>query len=155
MQSASADLPMDGRAATMMRLPGWKPGRQPVDVAEAGRRAGDLAAGLVHLRDLLEDSLSSSSMCANSRRDAVLREVEDDLLGAVDELGRLARAVPAEPRDVLAGADEPAQRRHLADDLRVVRRVRRRRHERGDLVDALLAADLLELAVLVELVGDA
>ena len=25
MQSASADFPIDGRAATMTRLPGWKP----------------------------------------------------------------------------------------------------------------------------------
>ena len=25
MQSASADFPIDGRAATMIRLPGWKP----------------------------------------------------------------------------------------------------------------------------------
>ena len=25
MQSASADFPIDGRAAMMIRLPGWKP----------------------------------------------------------------------------------------------------------------------------------
>ena len=54
MQSASADLPIDGRAATMIRLPGWKPDGEPVEVAEAGRRAGDVAAGLVELGDRLE-----------------------------------------------------------------------------------------------------
>ena len=49
---------------------------------------------------------------------------------------------------------EAAQRRHLAHDLRVVAGVRGRRHERRELVDPLLAADLVELAALVELVGD-
>src|SRR5262249_12644344 len=49
---------------------------------------------------------------------------------------------------------EAAQRRHLPDDLRVVADVRGRRDERRDLADPLLATDLLELAVLVELVGE-
>ncbi len=44
MQSASADFPIDGRAATITRFPGWKPEVMPVEVAEAGRRAGDLDA---------------------------------------------------------------------------------------------------------------
>ena len=57
---------------------------------------------------------------------ALLREVEDDLLGLVDELRRLARALPAELRDVAAGPDQPAECRRLADDLRVVVGVRGR-----------------------------
>ena len=93
-------------------------------------------------------------MCANSRRDAVLREVEEDLLGAVDELVGLAGPLPAEPRDLLPRADEPAQRRHLADDPRVVRGVRGRRDERGELVDADPPAHVLELASLLELVDE-
>ena len=36
-------------------------------------------------------------MCAELVRDALLREIEDDLLGAVDEVGRLAGPLPAEP----------------------------------------------------------
>ena len=87
-------------------------------------------------------------------RHALLREVEHDLLGAVDELDRLTGPVEAEPRDVVAGADQPAQRRHLADDARVVRRVRRRRHERRELVHALGAADRVERPGAVELVDD-
>ena len=85
---------------------------------------------------------------------ALLREIEDDLLRLVDELGRLPDPVPAEPRDLAAGPDEPAQGRRLADDLCVVARVRGRRDERRELVDAHLAADVLELAALVELVGE-
>ena len=125
-----------------------------VDVAEARGRAGHLAARLVHLRDLLEALADEHVDPLEAAADAVLGEVEHHLLGAVDELGRLAGAVPAEPLDLLADDREPAQRRHLAHDLRVVAGVRRRRHERRDLVDPRLAADLVELAVLVELVGD-
>ena len=51
-------------------------------------------------------------------------------------------------------ADQAAQGRHLADDLRVVRRVRRRRDERRELVDPLAAAGVLELAALLELVDE-
>ena len=87
----------------------------------------------------------SSSMWLKSPDDARLREVEDHLLRTVDELRRLGRAVHAQPRDLVAGADQAAQRGHLADDARVVRGVRRRRDECRELVDADLAADVLEL----------
>ena len=87
-------------------------------------------------------------------RDARLREVEHDLLGAVDELRRLARPLDAEPGDLLACADEPAQRRHLAHDAPVVGGVRGGGNERRQLVDADLAAGVLELASLVELVDE-
>src|SRR5581483_11599760 len=67
---------------------------------------------------------------------------------------RLAGAFPAEARDLSAGANEPAQRRGLVDDARVVRRVRSRRHERRELVQADAAADGLELGALLELVRE-
>ncbi len=129
-------------------------GRHRVDVAEPGGRAGHLAAGLVHLRDLLEALAHEDLDVVEAAADPVLREVEHHLLGLVDELVRLARPVPAEPLDLLADEREPAERRHLAHDLRVVARVRRGRDEGGDLVDPLLPADLVDLAALVELVGD-
>ena len=83
-----------------------------------------------------------------------MREVEDHLLRTVDELCRLGRAVHAQPRDLVAGADQAAQRGHLADDAGVVRGVRGCRDEGRELVDADLAADVLELAALVELVDE-
>ena len=85
---------------------------------------------------------------------AALGELEDELLGARDELLRLALAVPAELGDLAAGADQAAQRRRLADDLGVVAGVRARRHEEGELVQADAPADLLELAALLELVRE-
>jgi hypothetical protein len=53
-----------------------------------------------------------------------------------------------------AGPDQPAERRRLADDLRVVVGVGGRGCDRGQLVDPELAADVLELAALVELVSE-
>ena len=54
MQSASADFPIDGRAARITRFPGWKP-----DVSRSRSRKPDgmpvtSDAGLVELRDPLE-----------------------------------------------------------------------------------------------------
>ena len=85
-----------------------EPGRQPVEVAEARGNAGDVGAGLVQLRDPLEALLEQILDVAELGRDAALREVEDDLLGAVDEDLRLAGPLPAELGDLLAGGDQPA-----------------------------------------------
>src|SRR6185437_8947286 len=83
-----------------------------------------------------------------------LAELVDELLGACDELRRLALALPAELRDIAARDDEPAQCRRLADDLRVVAGVRRGGDEPGELVEADAPADRLELAALLELVRE-
>ena len=87
-------------------------------------------------------------------RHPLLAELEDDLLGAVDEVRDLAGALLAEPRDLLARPDEPAQRRHLLDDAGVVLDVRGRGDESGELGHLRLPADGLELAPLVELVRE-
>ena len=154
MHSPSADFPMLGRAATMIRLPGWKP---PVSRSISRKPDGtpvrsSPASYSAVIRSKL--SLRSASMWLNSDETRLCESSKIDLLGLVDELGRLAGSLPAEPRDLRPDADQPAQRRHLADDPRVVRRVRRRRHERRQLVDPLAAAGVLELAALLELVDE-
>ena len=63
-------------------------------------------------------------------------------------------AFPAEPGDLAAGPDQPAKRGRLPDDARVVGGVGGRRHERRELVNAGAAADVLELAALLELVDE-
>ena len=85
---------------------------------------------------------------------ALLAELEDDLLGSVDEIGHLAVAFLPQADDLLAGPDEPPQGRHLLDDARVVLDVRRGRDERGELDHAPLATSSLELPALVELVDE-
>ena len=86
--------------------------------------------------------------------DAALGELEDHLLGLVDEVLGVTRPLPAEPRDLLSGPDQAAQRRHLADDPRVVRGVRGGRDERGELVDPDATARVLELAALLQRVDE-
>ena len=88
----------------MIRLPGWKP-----DVSLSSSRkpdgiAGDVGARLVQVHDPLEALLQQVLDVGEVARHPLLGEVEDDLLGAVDEVGRLAGAVLAEPRDLRAPA---------------------------------------------------
>ena len=85
----SADFPIDGRAAMMTRLPGWKPpvivsrsekpGGRPGEGAALGRERlplGDL--DVEDLADLLEVLLA-----------VVVGDLEHDALGPLDELARL------------------------------------------------------------------
>src|SRR4029450_11745614 len=102
MPSPSADLPMLGRAATMIRLPGWKP-----PVMRSMSRQPD--------RDPLDAPLEHPLDVAEPGRAPSLRELEHDLLRLVDELLRVAGALPAEPCDLAAEADQAAQRRHLPE----------------------------------------
>src|SRR5206468_5669517 len=97
--------------------------------------AGDLGAGLEQGRDPLEAVLEQLLDVAELARDSRLREVEDDLLGPVDELGCLAFPVDAEPCDLVPRADQAAERRHLADDKRVVAWVRGGGKDWGQRVD--------------------
>ena len=127
---------------------------KPVDVAKAGRYAGHVGAGLVQGRDALEALAEQLLDVGEIARHALLREIEDDLLGSVHQLGRLADTVPAELRNLAPGADQPAQRRRLADDACVVRGIGRCRDERRELVKAGAPSDLLELPALLELVDD-
>ena len=106
------------------------------------------------MRDALEALLEQLLDVREVPRHSLLRELEDALLGAVDEIGDLARPLPAETRHVLPGHDQAAERRHLLDDLRVVADVRRGRHDRHQLVDALATARMLELVALLEQVDE-
>ena len=116
MQSASADFPIDGRAAMMIEVARLEAGGEAVEVAEAGRRAGDLDAGLVERRDPLEALLQQLVDVRELARDALLREVEDDLLGLVDEVaasrpGAPSRAARSRRRRGSARAASPSRGR--------------------------------------------
>ena len=150
----SADLPMLGRAAITIRFPSWNPDVIRSRSRNPRRDPGDVRSRLVELRDPLEALLQQRLDVAELRGGLLLGELEEDLLGPVDELGGLSRALPAEAGDLAPDPDEPAERRSLLDDLRVVAGVRARRHERRELVDAHLAADVIELAALVQLVDE-
>ena len=67
-------------------VPRLEAGGQAIQVTEARRDPGDVLAGLVELGDPLEALLQKALDVAELGGDALLREVEDDLLGAVDEV---------------------------------------------------------------------
>ena len=100
-------LPIDGRAATMIRLPGWKPDVSLSSSRKPDGDAGDVDAGLVERGDPLEALLQQLLDVAELALDASLREVEEQLLGLVEQVGRLARPLPAEPRDLLPARISP------------------------------------------------
>ena len=131
---------------------GLEAGGQPVEVAEPAGDPGHVDPGLVELRDPLEALGEERPDLVEVARDPLLGEVEDDLLGAVDEHRRLPEPLAPEAHDLLAGLDQAAEGRRLLDDPRVVLDVRGRRDERRELGDPGGAPDLLELAALLELV---
>src|SRR2546423_8595444 len=115
-----ATLSHRGTGGDAHEVRGLEAGGDPIQVLEAAREPGHLGAGLVEVADPLERLdervLEEDELALRT----ALAEVVDELFGARDELRRLAFALPAEVRDLATGADQAAQSRRLADDLRVV-----------------------------------
>src|SRR5205085_8609341 len=102
------------------QVPRPKAGGEPVEVTKPRRRAGDVGTGLVESGDALEAVLQQLLDMTELTRHPGLGEVEDDLLGPVDEVGRLAWPLPAEDRDLAANPYQAAERCHLPHDPGVV-----------------------------------
>ena len=126
-----------------------------VDVAEAGRRAGhfDLAGGeLLEPVDLVVEDVSEDAEVA---RLLFVGDFEEQLLGPLGELARLAVALVDPALDLLAGAEQPPQQRVLLDDLGVVLGVAGGRDLRRQLGDVVLAAGLVDHVALGQRLADA
>ena len=113
-----------------------------VDVAEAGRGAGqfDLAG-----RELLEPvDLVVEDVAEDAEVGGLLfvGDFEEQFLGPLGELARLAVALVDPALDLLAGAEQPAQQRVLLDDLGVVLGVAGGGDFGGQLGDVVFAARL-------------
>ena len=78
--------------------------------------------------------------------DAPLGDLEDRGFGAVERLVDVVLGRVRHLLDVARGLDQPPQHRELGDDLRVVRRVRRRGRRRLDPQQRLAAAELRRAA---------
>src|SRR5262249_4206224 len=143
-----------GRPATTTRLPAcspevmWSMSRKPVGVpviSPPDSYIFVICSKLWRTSSSTRSKLPRMRCCARSNTICSARSTSSGVSPGRSHAERL---------DLLADDRQPPQRRHLADDARVVRGVRRRGHERRDLVDPLLAADLVQLATLVEPVGD-
>ena len=155
MLATSADLPIAGLAATMIRFPGWKPpviasmSRKPEGVPVSSSLAG---RELLEAVDLVVEDLREESEVAGL---LFVGDVEEQLLGPLGELARFAVALVDPALDLLAGAEQAAQQRVLLDDLGVVLGVAGGGHLGGQLGDVVLAAGLLDLVALGQRLGDA
>ena len=121
MLATSADLPIAGRAATMIRLPGWKP---PVIASMSRKPEGVPVISSSPVESFSSRSTSSWRISREHAEVAGLLfvgDVEEQLLGPLGELARFAVALVDPALDFLAGAEQPPQQRVLLDDLRVVR----------------------------------
>ncbi len=125
-----------------------------VEVLEARRRAGEGGLGhrqAVQLVGLLVEDV-------RDRADLLLAVVGGDLQhGALGLLHQLARrGLPGEDAglDLVGGGEQRPQLEVVVDDPAVLARVAGGRHPSGQLVDRRGAPDLVELAVLAQLLGD-
>ena len=155
MFATSALFPIAGRAATMIRLPGWKP---PVIASMSRKPAGVPVISISPVESFSRRSTSSWRISAEQAEVARLLFVgdfEEQLLGPLRELPRLAGPLVDPALDLLAGAEQPPQQRVLLDDLRVVLGVAGRGHFRGKLGDVVLASRFVDLVALGQRLGDA
>ena len=155
MLATSALFPIAGRAATMIRLPGWKP---PVIASMSRKPEGVPVSSVSPVESFSSRSTSSwriSESMPEVARLLFVGDVEEQLLGPLGELARFAVALVHPALDLLAGAEQAPQQRVLLDDLRVVLGVARGRDLGRQLGDVVLAARLLDLVALDQRLGDA
>ncbi len=104
---------------------------QLVEQRVVGRQAGDLLAPRVQLLQRAERTLDDGRDVQKALPNAVLRELEDGLLGPAQHLLGFVGVVDGLGNGVLRDVDQPAQQRLVAHDANVVldamaARVRRR-----------------------------
>ena len=115
----SADLPIDGRAARTMRLPGWKP---PVISSRSAKPDGVPVSVLAlggELLPLVDLDVEDVADLAEVLLAVVVGDLEDRALGALDEVARLAVVVVDAGLDLVGRREQPAQERVLLDDAAV------------------------------------
>ena len=154
MLQTSALLPIAGRAAMMIRLPGWKP---PVISSRSLKPDGVPVSEVPSSESrcsLSSSSCSTSSIARKSCWRSSRADLEHRLLGLLDELARARLVAEHALLDLVGGLQQPPQQRVLAHDLRVAAGVAGRRHDARQLVHGRLPADVIELAHLAQPVGD-
>jgi hypothetical protein len=132
------------------QVPRLKAAGDRVEVGEARRRAGDLGAPA---RQLLEPvDLAREDVLEHVKVLDLLfvGDVEEQPLGPLGQLHRLALVLVDGLLDRVRGAQQAAQERVLLDDPGVVAGVARHRDGGRELGDAVAPARLLELALLGE-----
>ncbi len=124
-----------------------------VEVAEAGGRARDASLAGRQRLELVDLVGEDGADLAEVRGLLLVGDAEQQALGRLDHLEGLAVAVGDRLLDRLRRRIQPPHQRVLLDDRGVVLGAAGRRDLGGEAGDHVLAADLLELAVLLERLG--
>ena len=132
MLSASAVLPTDGRAARMHRSPGCSPASSLSSSLKPVGTPVTCSLRSASSSSCLNETLSSSLMSPEVAADALVGDLEDQLLGVADHLVEIVRRVVAHRDDRGARADELPQHRHALDDVGVALPVRGGGDHAGD-----------------------
>ncbi len=125
-----------------------------IEIVVPRRGADNVALTVVERLELVHRLFECRVQRHERVRDALLGDLEDRRLGAIERLvdGIVARVCHF--LNLARGLDQPAQHRQLADDLGVVRGVRRRRRRRLDPQQHRATAELVELGSPSQLLGD-
>ena len=148
--SPARDLPIDGRAAMMIRLPGWKP---PVISSRSLKPDGVPVSDVFERREpveLVELLVEHLLDCAELLLAVVVGDLEHGLLGPFDEVPRRRLARQDAGLNLVGGGQQGTELGVVSHDLAVLARVAGRGHPPGQLVDRRRPADLLELASLTQ-----
>ena len=122
-----------------------EPEEDVVEVVEAGGDARDGGVAVVEVLELHQRLFEHRVQLHERVGYPLLGDFEDHRFGAVEGLVDLVVDLVGHVLDVAGGLDELAEHRQLRDDLRIVRRVRRRGCRGLDAQQALAAADRLDL----------
>ena len=137
----SADFPIAGLAARMIRLPGWKP---PVMLSRSSKpdgRAGDRRALERELLELVELGVQQLLDRAEVLARVLVGDLEDDPLGHVHEVARERLVAVDLGLDLVGGVQEPPEHRVVAHDPRVLADVADGGDGAGEQLDRRRAAD--------------
>ena len=126
--------------------------QQLVQLAEAGRHAQQIALVAVQIVQPVDDAVHDLADGRQVAPDAPLRDVEDQLLGAVDHLIDILRLLVGQRRDLPGRADQPPQGGGAFDDVAVVLDVDGGGDAADQRGDVGRAADLRQLIAPLQLV---
>ena len=154
MLSAKLVLPTDGPGGEDDQVALLEPGRERVEVGEAGPDAADLATVGMQVVEPVVGVVEQRLERAEAGVDPLLADREELRLGAIDGFLDLGRILVADPGDPPGGADQVAQDRLALDDPGVLLDVDRGRRLVRQARQVGAAADGLELVLALERFGD-
>ena len=119
---------------------------QLIHVGKAGRHACHMVLIVHQVVDFVEGLRQKVGDVLERRRHALLRDVEEHLLGLFDDLVRIVRSVVSKSVDVRGGIHQVAQDARALDDFRVALPIRQSQGVVRKLHQVRLSAHRLELA---------